>query len=180
MRNIRIGKDIRISWTVLTEGRPLPLAGRDLSLELSDPLGRRSELGFTVSGTCVLSALFPGTGQSTLGRYGLTLWENRGKAGQTAVDAADAFRLVRTTAEETSCGCGGGSQQLRAITVELSTGDISVCPGGGAGGTAADIPEATPDSPGLLSSEDKRLLDQLRGSLDGQSLLATDESGPAA
>ena len=35
-----------------------------------------------------------------LGVHGITLWENKGEDGQTAVDISYAFALVRTTEEE--------------------------------------------------------------------------------
>lgn len=43
---------------------------------------------------------FSGTKQTMLGVHSITLWENKDKDGQTAVDITNAFKLVRTTEEE--------------------------------------------------------------------------------
>lgn len=99
MKKIRIGKDIAIQWTILTNGEPQSLEGRDLSVSLTDPLGTKSELPFSVEGN-VIRLTYSGTKQKRLGTYRLTLWENYGKEGQTAVDHCNPFALVPTTCSE--------------------------------------------------------------------------------
>lgn len=120
MRKIRIGKDISIAWTVLTNGEEESLEGRDLTLVLSDRFSRRS-LDFEADGA-TLRFTVRGADQKTLGEYGLTLWENRGRNGQTVVDSLPAFALVANTADE---GWNGDSRpNLNTETVELETASI--------------------------------------------------------
>ena len=92
----RIGKDLTIRWPIKTNGQPASLAGRQLTLELYDCLGSRRQLPFTIECNAVVTKFF-GTTQNRLGKYRLTLWENKGTQGQTAVDACDAFELVPYT-----------------------------------------------------------------------------------
>lgn len=117
MRKIRIGKDISIAWTVLTDGEEVSLEGRDLTLILSDKYSRR-RLDFEADGA-TLRFLVRGADQKVIGQYGLTLWENKGKDGQTVVDSCPAFTLVGSTSEE---GWSGDSRpSLDTETVELDT-----------------------------------------------------------
>ena len=99
MKSIRIGKDIRVRWSVLTNKEALSFEGRDLKLQCHTPFHTTEEVEFTRSGN-VLEFVVPGIGQSRVGKYSFTLWENFGKEGQTAVDCCDAFCLVRTTCDE--------------------------------------------------------------------------------
>lgn len=96
MKSIRIGKDIQMEWTILTNGEPLSLEGRDIFVQLIDPRGKVREMEFEVSGN-TLSFSYPGTEQKYTGIYRLTVWENHGKARQTVYDNTKAFRLVPTT-----------------------------------------------------------------------------------
>ena len=102
MRKIRIGKDIYFTWQILTNKEPVPLEGRDLKLMLKNPLGRFLDFHFEIYQGNKLKFTFHGTDHKHLGTYSLTLWENYGKEGQTAVDMCEAFRLVATTCEEDS------------------------------------------------------------------------------
>ena len=112
MKKIRINKDISIRWTILTNGESVSLVGRDLKLVLTDPIRRTTDMEFTVEGNTV-TTLYKGTQHKCLGVYNLTLWENYGKDGQTAVDACNAFTLVPTT-----CAEGGEDEGLDTETVE--------------------------------------------------------------
>lgn len=114
MKRIRIGKDILITWSILTNGVPQPLKNRDLKLILITPLRNTVTVEYTISDN-IISCTYPGNMHKCLGKYSLTLWENYGKEGQTAVDACNAFQLVPTTCEE-----GGDDEGLETETVELS------------------------------------------------------------
>lgn len=120
MRKIRIGKDISIAWTVLTDGEERSLEGRDLTLVLSDRFSRR-RIDFEADGA-TLRFIVRGTDQKALGDHGLTLWENRGHDGQTVVDSLPAFTLVANTADEG--WCGDSRPSLDTETVELETASI--------------------------------------------------------
>lgn len=129
MKNIRIGKDIRVRWSVLTNKVALSFEGRDLKLQCHTPFHTTEEIEFTRSGN-VLEFVVPGIGQSRVGKYSFTLWENFGKEGQTAVDYCDAFCLVRTTCDE------GGSDDDNLVTesVNLETSNLELL-------TTANLPQ---------------------------------------
>ena len=114
MRRIRIGKDIRVRWRILTNGEASPLEGRDLRLEVVTRFGR-TEREFSVEDGNVVVFTLPGMEQRYLGEYTFTLWENWGKAGQTAVDSCGGIEFVPTTCME------GGDSGLETETVELET-----------------------------------------------------------
>ena len=133
MRKIRKGKDISVRWPILTNGEPLSLDGRDLTLFIKSQYNVAKELDFTTEDNVVVFT-FAGTEQQMLGTYKLTLWENYGKAGQTAVDYCDAFTLVPCTCEETP-----GDDGLATETFDLESSSIEV----GIGGVASCIVEAT-------------------------------------
>lgn len=134
MRGIRIGKDVALRWEILTGGEALPLEGRDLVLELRDRYSRH-ELPFTTDGN-VLTAVWRGTEQRYLGAVRLTLWENKGKPGQTAVDLCDAFRLVRCTCDETPPEPGS----LGMSPIDLGTSGFDASPGSGECGCEVSTP----------------------------------------
>ena len=120
MKKIRIGKDIHITWNILTNSEPQSLDGRDLKLVITNPLRVREDIPFTVSGNTVEANLY-GSTQKHLGVYMLTLWENFGKPGQTAVDACKAFQLVPYTCME-----GDSDNGLDTETVDLQTGNLEL------------------------------------------------------
>lgn len=71
MQKIRIHKDIKIIWSVLTNKEAKPLEGRDLTFEIVNRFERVS-FPFSVEGNR-LTASFPGTEQKALGDYWVTL-----------------------------------------------------------------------------------------------------------
>lgn len=121
MRKIRIGKDIVIKWTILTNGEAVSLEDRNLKLFIIDNFGYKKELEYSVSGNNVES-LFKGIEQKRIGTYRLTLWENYQKENQSVVDYCDAFRLVGTTCEENDDV--SGIQTKAIINLEASNFEI--------------------------------------------------------
>lgn len=99
MKKIRIGKDIQVKWTILTNGKSEDLSGRDFTLFLFDPLKYSRQVPFEVSAN-VISFTVRGTEQRRSGVYSLSLWENYGGIGQSVVDCCEAFQLVATTCQE--------------------------------------------------------------------------------
>lgn len=99
MQNIRIGKDIQVKWSVLTNGLNIAFDNRDLTLFVNTPLGIKQKMDFTYEGN-VLYFVYKGIDQKCVGVHTLTLWENYGKEGQTVVDNDDFVNLVKTTSEE--------------------------------------------------------------------------------
>lgn len=103
MESKRIGKDLRLIWRdIKTNGEFVSLNGRDLKLIMTDPKGCQIEMPLTVVDDYNVESHFYGTDHKHLGNYKLTLWENYGKRGQTALDRTMAFRLVASTELERS------------------------------------------------------------------------------
>lgn len=130
MNKIRIGKDFDIRWSILTNGEAVDLDGRDLHLEMQPPFHDRVVIPFNVEGNTIVARISHNQ-QESVGTYGLTLWENYGKDGQTAVDSCKAFTLVSSScAEDDDVDSGVNVVE----TIELETGDMTFVPtviGGG-------------------------------------------------
>lgn len=118
-KRIRIGKDIAIRWHItLPEGNNELLSDMDLSIAMKDPKGLPIAIkDYDVVDNDLLIGL-KGTAFAWLGNYTLTLWKNKGKDGQTVVDAVNAFTLVNSTDKETDEN-SIGSGVLEIKTVDL-------------------------------------------------------------
>lgn len=126
MRKIRIGKDVNIRWGVTIEGEMADPEVYDLTLELRDAFGSAVEIAQPILVDGLLETTFYGKDHKRTGAYRLTLWLNKGKKGQSVVDACDAFTLV-------SCSCDeGGDSDLDLEVVDVATASLDV--GGGSGG----------------------------------------------
>ena len=120
---IRIGKELRISWSILTQGQNKPLEGRNLRLYLQEPNRQRRTLDFTTDANTLLTVL-PANTLTRLGNYALILTENEGQEAQTAVDANPAFTLVETTEEEDTPTTE--SPNLEVAHINLATGNLTL------------------------------------------------------
>lgn len=148
IRDIRIGNDLAIRWSILTNGEAKSLEGRDLTLTLWHPHGKRVLTDFTVRDN-TLTWVFPGRDQRYTGEYILTLSENRGEPGMATVDQ-QGFRLVARM-----FGTNGLSEPEE---LELTTADMAVAAG------MYDL--ATEESDGLMPKEDKALVNRCRDDLE--------------
>lgn len=122
---IRIGKDICLRWTILTNGEETSLDGRNLKLYLSDYTRRRVEVPFESYGNTAIITLRASQMQR-LGEYVLTLVENEGQEGQTIVDAKPAFTLVEYSTEEDDAA----DPDLDVEQVTLETANLTKSGGG--------------------------------------------------
>lgn len=120
MEKIRIGKDIQVKWTILTNGKSEDLSGRDLTLFLFDPLKYSRQISFEVSAN-VISFTVRGTEQRRSGVYSLSLWENFGGIGQSVVDCCEAFQLVPVTCQESP-----DVSPLSPVELTMPTANIEV------------------------------------------------------
>lgn len=120
MEKIRIGKDIQVKWTILTNGKSEDLSGRDLTLFLFDPLKYSRQVPFEVSDN-VISFTVRGTEQRRSGVYSLSLWENYGGIGQSVVDCCEAFQLVPVTCQESP-----DVSPLSPVELTMPTANIEV------------------------------------------------------
>lgn len=132
MKKIRIGKDIKIRWGVTIEGEVADPAVYDLTLELRDAFGSAVEVAQPTLVDGLLETTFFGKDHKRTGAYRLTLWLNKGKEGQSVVDACDAFTLV-------SCSCDeGGVGDLDLEVVDVATASLDVGGSGGGGSGVSD------------------------------------------
>lgn len=120
---IRIGKELRISWSILTQGENKPLEGRNLRLYLQEPNRQRRSLDFTTDANTLLTVL-PANTLTRLGNYAIILTENEGQEAQTAVDANPAFTLVETTQEEDTPTTE--APNLEIAHINLATGNLTL------------------------------------------------------
>ena len=120
---IRIGKELRISWSILTQGQIQPLEGRNLRLYLQEPNRQRRTLDFTTDANTLLVTI-PANTLTRLGNYALILTENEGQEAQTAVDANPAFTLVETTEEEDTPTTE--TPNLEVAHINLATGNLTL------------------------------------------------------
>lgn len=103
MKKVRIGKDINVTWTILTNGEAQELDADELELEISSQTGALVfKPEFTVEGddNNVVKFCWKGKDQTAVGSYIVTLWKNRGEDGQTAVDSRLVTLVPRTWEEE--------------------------------------------------------------------------------
>ena len=121
MKSYRIGKDITNRLHVLTNGKDEPLNDRELSLQLVDPHGCKKFVDFSIEDGLIIFTYY-GIKQKILGQYGLSLWENYGKHGQTVVDCNDAFFLVPDTSLEGGTDPEGLDTEVNDLTIDISTG----------------------------------------------------------
>lgn len=128
MRKIRIGKDIKIRWGVTIEGEVADPAVYDLTLELRDGFGTACPISAMELVDGAIEATYYGKDHKRTGDYRLTLWLNKGKEGQSVVDACDAFTLVACSCDE------GGSSDLDVEAAEIATASLDV--GGSSGGVS--------------------------------------------
>lgn len=122
---IRIGKDICLRWTILTNGEETSLYGRNLKLYLSDYTRRRVEVPFESYGNTAIITL-RASQLKRLGEYVMTLVENEGQEGQTIVDAKPAFTLVEYSTEEDDAAV----PDLDVEQVTLETANLTKAGGG--------------------------------------------------
>ena len=119
MKSIRIGNDIAITWKITRGDDPEDFSGKDLLLIMYDKNGLSTVISdFTTSGN-EISFVFYGKDQEQTGVYHLTLYENKGIEGMSAVDSTPAFKLV-----DNSMDVGGKTHNIDVTSVDL-TGDIS-------------------------------------------------------
>lgn len=133
MKSIRVGKDIEVRWPILTNGQEIALEGRDLTLFARLPTWAEVRVNFTAEDNVAIF-IIPGKEQTTTGTYSFTMWENYGKAGQTAVDYCQAFQLVDTTCME-----GGEDKGLTTETLNLESSNIVLGVPGPRGYSAYEI-----------------------------------------
>ena len=93
MKNVRIGNDIHIKWSLLSEGEEFFLEGKDVTIYLSCKYDKRKVTDFSVSGSTVTWTFF-GKDQRYTGKYSLELIINDGKENMVTTDVRKFVELV--------------------------------------------------------------------------------------
>ena len=100
MKSIRIGNDINIVWSIFdVTGAPYELK-KEMKLTLKCGNYLYEIENYTVEDNKI-TFTFYGKTQTTVGTYMLTLVENDDEVGMQTVDCCKAFKLVRTSCEQT-------------------------------------------------------------------------------
>lgn len=116
MKNIRIGNDINISWTLFdVDGNPYNL-GNDTKLILRCGNFTNEISDYTIQNN-IVSFTFYGMEQTNVGTYLLTLIENDDKIGMHTVDYCKVFKLVNTSCEAGGCD----DTNLNVETLEIKS-----------------------------------------------------------
>lgn len=110
MKDIRIGNDIIVKWSIFGDGAPYILEGKDVSLYLCTPFGKRKAEGFSIVGNQI-TWTFAGKDQSRTGKYSLELVVNADKEGQVTTDVCNFVNLV-------SCSCKVGGADESNVEIE--------------------------------------------------------------
>ena len=115
MKDIRKGNDINVRWGIYAEGAPFSLEGKEISLYLRTPYGKK-EVTPVVEGNAVLWT-FLGKDQKHTGKHSLELVINEDAEGMVTTDACDFVNLVSC-----SCKVGGADEQgVQTETISLTS-----------------------------------------------------------
>ena len=119
----RIGKDLKIGMDILTNGQAESLEGRNIRVEAIHELyeGCRQTLLHTVNYNHI-TIMWAGKDHNVIGKYRLTIWENFGEIGQTAVDTCNAIELVSYSCLESDSGIEG----LDVESIDLGTVNLEI------------------------------------------------------
>ena len=116
MKDIRIGNDIIVSWSIFAEGAPYSLEGKEVTLYLCSQFGKRRAEGYAITGNQITWTFF-GKEQKHSGKYSLELVINEDAEGMVTTDACDFVNLVNCT-----CKVGGADDAgVQTESVELSS-----------------------------------------------------------
>lgn len=118
MKNIRIGNDINIKWTITRLGEAENFSSKNVSVYLLEPFSSsKADIGYTISGN-VIDIVFFGKNQRRTGAYTLKLVENDGLVNMNTLDHCNAFNLVSK-----SCMVGGSDScsNIEVISISLES-----------------------------------------------------------
>ena len=135
MRDHRQGNDLVVVWSILRDGKPFILSGKEWKLYLKNMYERKEVDDFSVKGNQI-HWTFYGKDQKTTGRYSLILVGNENEKGMITTDTCDFVNVV-------SCSCkvknSEDSPNVETETIELTSNlDYVAGTGGGEGGGSYD------------------------------------------
>lgn len=116
MKNIRIGNDIIVAWSILREGEPFSLEGLDISLYLKNDYGSKKQDSFSVHDN-VLYWTFYGKDQRRTGKYSLEIIINEDRISMVTTDVCNFVNLV-------PCDClvgGSDDKNVHTETIDITS-----------------------------------------------------------
>jgi hypothetical protein len=116
MRDIRIGNDIVVNWTLYSQKQAFDLQNKDIKLYLKNKYGEQEVKYFSVNGN-VITFTFYGKDQLRTGKYSLEMVINEGEKGMASTDYCDFVQLV-------ACACqvsGADDENVQTETLELNS-----------------------------------------------------------
>ena len=93
MKNIRIGNDIHVAWSIFNDGEPVFLEDKDIAINLYCIYNKVSVKEFSVSNNTI-TWTFYGKDQKYTGKYYLELMVNKGERGMVTVDKRKFINLI--------------------------------------------------------------------------------------
>ena len=151
MKDIRIGNDIIVSWSIFAEGAPYSLEGKEVTLYLCSQFGKRRAEGYAITGNQITWTFF-GKEQKHSGKYSLELVVNEDAEGMVTTDACDFVNLVNCT-----CKVGGADDAgVQTESIEL-TSNLEYVANAGGGGSYEDIKKDISDLKAKHTEQDTKL-----------------------
>lgn len=116
MKDIRIGNDISVRWSLYKGDEAYDLTNLPVTLYLKNAYGKKEIKDYTIEGNQI-SWTFFGKDQKNTGKYSMVLVIREGERGMASTDYCDFVQLV-------SCACqvsGMDEENVQTETVELTS-----------------------------------------------------------
>ena len=125
MKEVRIGNDIAVAWSLERDGQPFELSGLRLSLYLKGVMGKVLIEDYSVSGNTIYWR-FRGKDQRMTGIYSLVLVCNEAEDGMITTDVCDFVKLVECSCKAVGADGKGVHTETISLTSQVVTGVASV------------------------------------------------------
>lgn len=116
MKDIRIGNDISVRWSLYKGDEAYDLTNLPVTLYLKNAYGKKEIKDYTIEGNQI-SWTFFGKDQKNTGKYSMVLVVREGEQGMASTDYCDFVQLV-------SCACqvsGVDDENVQTETIELTS-----------------------------------------------------------
>lgn len=125
MKDVRIGNDISVIWSLYSDQKPFLLDGLKISVYLKGMYGKTKIEDYTIKDNKIHWTFF-GKDQKHTGKYSLTLVVNEGAEGMVTTDVCDLVRLVSCTCQADGTDEDGVQTETIAVNseVELLSGGV--------------------------------------------------------
>lgn len=118
MKDVRIGNDISVIWSLYSDQKPFLLDGLRISVYLKGMYGKTKIEDYTIKDNEIHWTFF-GKDQKHTGKYSLTLVVNEGAEGMVTTDVCDLVRLVSCTCQADGSDEDGVQTETIAVNSEV-------------------------------------------------------------